>query len=131
MRKEYAIKGIVERFVSVPLGKGTITFHFEGGALDSALSRPAIFSTTNPVEQAIIESLPEFKKGVITLFRTYGEKVKSNENTRDANTFPDVTNIQSARAVLNEMGVPIEALQTKAAVIKQAEEKGVKFPNWK
>ena len=37
MRKEYAIKGIVERFISVPLGKGSITIHFEGGAIDGAV----------------------------------------------------------------------------------------------
>ena len=126
MRKEYAIKGIVERFISVPLGKGSITIHFEGGAIDSSLRRDATFSTTNPVEQAIVERLPEFKKGVIKLVCTIGEpKPVEKEEAPEAK----VKTLQQARLFLMDMGVPMEELQSKAKVLEAAKEKGITFPN--
>ena len=126
MRKEYAIKGIVERFISVPLGKGTITIHFEGGAIDSSIRRDATFSTTNPVEQAIVERLPDFKKGVIKLVRTIGEpKPIEKEEAPEAK----VKTLQQARQFLMDMGVPMEELQSKAKVLEAAKEKGITFPN--
>lgn len=126
MRKEYAIKGIVERFISVPLGKGSIIIHFEGGAIDSALRRDATFSTSNPVEQAIVERLPEFKKGVIKLVRTIGEpKSVEKEDAPEAK----VKTLQQARQFLMDMGVPMEELQSKAKVLEVAKEKGITFPN--
>lgn len=126
MRKEYAIKGIVERFISVPLGKGSIIIHFEGGAIDSALRRDATFSTTNPVEQAIVERLPEFKRGVIKLVRTISEpKPVEKEDAPEAK----VKTLQQARQFLMDMGVPMEEMQSKAKVLEVAKEKGITFPN--
>lgn len=129
MRKEYAIKGVVERFISVPLGKGSVTLHFQGGAIDSALRRDATFSTTNPVEQAIVERLPEFKKGVIRLVRTIGtEPVKVAE----AGVIDDVTTLQQARQYLmDNFEVTIEELQTRANVKEVAAKMNITFPNWK
>ena len=127
MRKEYAIKGVVERFISVPLGKGSVTLHFQGGAIDSALRRDATFSTTNPVEQAIVERLPEFKKGVIKLVRTIGtEPVKVAE----VGVIDEVTTLQQARQYLIEKGVSIEKLQNKADIKACAAEMNITFPNW-
>jgi hypothetical protein len=125
MRKEYAIKGVVERFISVPLGKGTATLHFQGGAIDSALRRDATFSTTNPVEQAIVERLPEYKKGVIKLIRTIGapepaKMLRVNE----------VTTIQQARQYLLDKGVTMDKLQNKADIKACATEMNITFPNW-
>lgn len=129
MRKEYAIKGVVERFISVPLGKGSVTLHFQGGAIDSALRRDATFSTTNPVEQAIVERLPEFKKGVIRLVRTIGtEPVKDAE----AGVIDEVTTLQQARQYLmDNFEVTIEELQTRANVKEAAAKMNIAFPNWK
>lgn len=129
MRKEYAIKGVVERFISVPLGKGSVTLHFQGGAIDSALRRDATFSTTNPVEQAIVERLPEFKKGVIRLVRTIGtEPVKVAE----AGVIDEVTTLQQARQYLmDNFEVTIEELQTRANVKEVAAKMNITFPNWK
>lgn len=130
MRKEYAIKGVVERFISVPLGKGSVTLHFQGGAIDSALRRDATFSTTNPVEQAIVERLPEFKKGVIRLVRTIGmEPAKVAEQ---AGVIDEVTTLQQARQYLmDNFEVTIEELQTRANVKEVAAKMNITFPNWK
>lgn len=130
MLKIYAIKGVVERYICVPFGKGTVTLYFKGGALDSAMSRDATLTTSNLAEQMLIENLPEFKKGVIKI-----QKVIQNDPApvefEPSNAYPDVTNIQSARAVLGAMGVPIEQMQTKAEVLKMAKEKNIAFPNWR
>lgn len=127
MRKEYAIKGVVERFISVPLGKGSVTLHFQGGAIDSALRRDATFSTTNPVEQAIVERLPEFKKGVIRLVRTIGTEPAK---VAEAGVIDEVTTLQQARQYLIEKGVPMEKLQNKADIKACAAEMNITFPNW-
>lgn len=131
MLKIYAIKGVVERYICVPFGKGSATLHFKGGALDSAMSRDATLTTSNLAEQMLIENLPEFKKGVIKIQKVIQNNPKPAEVVETSNAFPDVTNIQSARAVLEGMGVSIERLQTKADVLKQAKEQNVSFPNWK
>ncbi len=128
MRKEYAIKGVVERFISVPLGKGSVTLHFQGGAIDSALRRDATFSTTNPVEQAIVERLPEFKKGVIRLVRTIGT---NPEPEREPKPEDAVNNLQMAKDFLLKQGAAMEELQTKAQVLETARKMGFKFENWK
>lgn len=134
MRKEYAIKGVVERFISVPLGKGSVTLHFQGGAIDSALRRDATFSTTNPVEQAIVERLPEFKKGVIRLVRTIGTEpakvAKPAKVAEQAGVIDEVTTLQQARQYLIEKGVSIEKLQNKADIKACAAEMNITFPNW-
>ena len=129
MLKIYAIKGVVERYICVPFGKGSATLYFKGGALDSAMSRDATLTTSNLAEQMLIENLPEFKKGVIKIQKVIQNTPKPAE-VETLNAFPDVTNIQSARAV-EGMGVSIERLQTKADVLKQAKEQNVSFPNWK
>lgn len=128
MRKEYAIKGVVERFISVPLGKGSVTLHFQGGAIDSALRRDATFSTTNPVEQAIVERLPEFKKGVIRLVRTIG--TEPTKVAEQAGVINEVTTLQQARQYLIEKGVSMEKLQNKADIKACAAEMNITFPNW-
>lgn len=128
-RKIYGINGVVERFVSVRIGKGSATFRFSGGALDSAAFRPAQFSTSNAVEQGIIEKLTEYKRGVIKLLKEIKDE-KELMAPSEMN-FPAVTNLQSARAVLISKGVSIDSMQTKAAVLAVAEELGIQFPNWK
>lgn len=129
MRKEYAIKGVVERFISVPLGKGSVTLHFQGGAIDSALRRDATFSTTNPVEQAIVERLPEFKKGVIRLVRTIGTEPAK---VAEVGVIDEVTTLQQARQYLmDNFEVTIEELQTRANVKEVAAKMNITFPNWK
>ena len=130
MLKIYAIKGVVERYICVPFGKGTVTLYFKGGALDSAMSRDATLTTSNLAEQMLIENLPEFKKGVIKIQKVIQNDPKPAE-FEPSNAYPDVTNIQSARAVLEGMGVSIERLQTKADVLKQAKDQNVSFPNWR
>ena len=46
--------------VPVPCGRATINVTFKDGCLDKKQSRPATYSTGDPVMQAIIENSPQF-----------------------------------------------------------------------
>lgn len=126
--KTYGIVGVVERFVLKKVGPGTVRFRFSGGAIDSSVSRPAQYTTSNVTEQAIIESLPEFKKGVIKVIRTV---VSEDKTEKKGTVLADVTNLQEARKVLMEREVPMAELQTKAAVLQAAKRLDITFPNLK
>lgn len=128
--KKYCIYGFIERYVTARLGKGTISFHFEGGALDSSAVLPATYSTKNPVEQAILENHPDFKNGTIKLKEVLvieePKKVEEKKVTVDS-----VTTFTEAKKYLLENGATVEELQNKAAVYEWAAAHDIVFPNWK
>lgn len=128
--KKYCINGFVERYVTARLGKGTISFHFEGGAMDASAVLPATYTTKNPVEQAILENHPDFKNGTIKLKEVQvieePKKVEEKKVTVDS-----VTTLAEAKKYLLENGATVEELQTKAAVFEWAAKHDIVFPNWK
>lgn len=108
---------------------GYIRCHFEKGAVSGLGYRAAAFTTDKEEVQETIENSDKFKNGLIKLAEVYGDPKPAE--VEPSNTYLDVTNIQSARAVLGAMGVPIEQMQTKAEVLKMAKEKNIAFPNWR
>ena len=126
VKKTYGIYGIVERFLSVRLGGGAITFSFTGGSMDSAAIRPATLTTSNDYEQKIIENHPEFKNGRIKLIK----ENKVNKPEADVTAVESVANIQDARKYLQERGYELKDLASKADVLNVAKEMNVVFPNW-
>ena len=127
--KKYCIYGFVERYVTARLGKGSISFHFEGGVMDAAGVQPAIYSTKSPVEQAILESHPDFKNGIIKLKEVVTIAPKKLEEKKVA--VDSVTTLAEAKKYLLENGATVEELQTKAAVFEWAAKHDIVFPNWK
>ena len=124
---KYGIYGVVERFVSFKLGKATMTITFSGGAIDSAAVRPATYTSRNAFEQKVIESHPDFKSGAIKVLK---EQIVEDTPVVVETPESKVKTMQQARQYLIERGVPVEVLQNKAAVLEQAEKKGINFPNW-
>lgn len=128
--KKYCINGFIERYVTARLGKGTISFHFEGGAMDASAVLPATYTTKNPVEQAILENHPDFKNGTIKLKEVQvieePKKVEEKKVTVDS-----VTTFTEAKKYLLENGATVEELQNKAAVYEWAAAHDIVFPNWK
>lgn len=129
MTKKYIISGYIEYSMVLKGKNGYIRCHFEKGAVSGLGYRAAAFTTDKEEVQETIENSDKFKNGTIKLAEVYGDPKPAEVET--LNAFPDVTNIQSARAVLEGMGVSIERLQTKADVLKQAKEQNISFPNWK
>lgn len=128
--KKYCINGFIERYVTARLGKGTISFHFEGGAMDASAVLPATYTTKNPVEQAILENHPDFKNGTIKLKEVQViEEPKKVEEKKVA--VESVTTFTEAKKYLLENGATVEELQNKAAVYEWAAAHDIVFPNWK
>lgn len=127
---KYGIFGVVERYVAVKAGKATINIQFSGGTLDSSGVTPATFTTKNVFEQKIIENHPEFKKGVIQILSTQVLDDDSKADKKEVSAADGVTNVQQARQYMLAMGVPMEKLQNKAAILEAAKEKEVVFSNW-
>lgn len=129
MTKKYVISGYIEYSMVLKGKNGYIRCHFEKGAVSGLGYRAAAFTTDKEEVQETIENSDKFKNGLIKLAEVYGDPKPAE--VEPSNTYLDVTNIQSARAVLGAMGVPIEQMQTKAEVLKMAKEKNIAFPNWR
>lgn len=145
--------------VPVPCGRATINVTFKDGCLDKKQSRPATYSTGDPVMQAIIENSPQFghriflrdtfdipgtpevktpkvsipSVSVAAEDPTPAEGVSESASTEDstAASYPDVTTFEEAVGVLKGIpGVKVANLRTPASAKKVAALNGVVFPNY-
>lgn len=131
VKKIYAIEGMIEQSVIVPMGGGTVRVEFTGGRISSNGILPATYKTGNPLVQSAIENSDKFKNGTIKLLRVIGEEEKIVVVKEDENVFEDVKNSQEAKAILMEQfGVALSELGNKAAILEKAKELKVVFPNW-
>ena len=151
---------MVNIIVPVPCGRATINVTFKDGCLDKKQSRPATYSTGDPVMQAIIENSPQFghriflrdtfdipgtpevKKtakvsipsvSIPTEDPTPAEGVSESASTEDstAASYPDVTTFEEAVGILKGIpGVKVANLRTPASAKKVAALNGVVFPNY-
>lgn len=125
MRKKYVISGAVE----FSLQAGGYLIRFENGAISGLCTVPASYVTEKKEVQDIIENTAMFKNGRIKIAEVYGEP--EEPVATKVNMVAEVTTMQEARKYLMEQGVPMEALQNKAAVLEQAKVLDITFPNWK
>ena len=145
--------------VPVPCGRATINVTFKDGCLDKKQSRPATYSTGDPVMQAIIENSPQFGHRIFLrdTFDIPGtpevkapraskpsfsvpaedptpvEGVSESASTEDstAASYPDVTTFEEAVGILKGIpGVKVANLRTPASAKKVAALNGVVFPNY-
>lgn len=146
--------------VPVPCGRATINVTFKDGCLDKKQSRPATYSTGDPVMQAIIENSPQFghriflrdtfdipgtpevKKAAKVSIPSVSipaedpvpaEGISESETTENstAASFPDVTTFEEAVGILKGIpGVKVANLRTPASAKKVAALNGVDFPNY-
>ena len=130
--KTYCIYGFIERFVTARLGKGSVSFHFKDGVMDSAGVQPATYITGNAIEQSIIENHREFKNGAIKLKDVrVVEEPKQEAMQEKKITAENVTTLAAAKQFLLENGATVEELQSKAAVFEWAAKNDIVFPNYK
>lgn len=141
MIKTYAIRGQVESVKVFRLGALSARCLFTGGSVNESGIVPAIYSTNNPITQAVIESSKLFKEGIVQLQECIEEEsdlLVTDSETEDEDTskagmdFPEVTNSQAAKAILmaEPYNVPLVELGNKEAVKAKASELGVTFSNW-
>lgn len=153
MTKVYSYPGLTAGIITIPVGRTAIKIEFSKGYFDKKLRKPALYSTSDKVEQQIIENSPLFGKRIF-LYRTYGQpeevveerKVQTSvdapsQTTADAPSqtqvaketteYPEVTTYEDAIAVLKGIdGVKATQLRSRVSAKSVAEVHGIIFPNF-
>ena len=153
MTKVYSYPGLTAGIITIPVGRTAIKIEFSKGYFDKKLRKPALYSTSDKVEQQIIENSPLFGKRIF-LYRTYGQpeevveerKVQApadapSQTTADAPSqapvvketteYPEVTTYEDAIAVLKGIdGVKATQLRSRVSAKSVAEVHGIIFPNF-
>lgn len=95
--KVYGVQGLYEWKPVINVGRATFSPHFEGGTIDKNGVTPARYTSTNKVEQAIIENSSYFKSGRIFLMCESGEDdepTKKNMETESSEKVSESQNLQ-------------------------------------
>lgn len=64
VRKVYAYPGVASAEIQISVGRGFLKVAFAGGYVDKKMGRPAIYATSDPVTQAIIENSDLFGRRI-------------------------------------------------------------------
>ena len=153
MTKVYSYPGLTAGIITIPVGRTAIKIEFSKGYFDKKLRKPALYSTSDKVEQQIIENSPLFGKRIF-LYRTYGQpeevveerKVQTPADVpsqtpadapsqapavKEATEYPEVTTYEDAIAVLKGIeGVKATQLRSRVSAKSVAEVHGIIFPNF-
>ena len=153
MTKVYSYPGLTAGIITIPVGRTAIKIEFSKGYFDKKLRKPALYSTSDKVEQQIIENSPLFGKRIF-LYRTYGQpeevveerKVQTpadapsqtsadapsqTPTVKETTEYPEVTTYEGAIAVLKGIeGVKATQLRSRVSAKSVAEVHGIIFPNF-
>lgn len=134
LRKTYGVPGKIETVMVVKSGNNDVVINFRGGSIVDFARKPASYSTTNPVYQAIIENSAQFKRGEIILLGVIeiGDEKPASKAPADGKVikeYPEITKTQEAIEVLKEYGVDSAEVKTKADAKRFAAENNISFPN--
>lgn len=153
MTKVYSYPGLTAGIITIPVGRTAIKIEFSKGYFDKKLRKPALYSTSDKVEQQIIENSPLFGKRIF-LYRTYGQpeevveerKVQTHADApsqtpadapsqtpvvKETTEYPEVTTYEGAIAVLKGIeGVKATQLRSRVSAKSVAEVHGIIFPNF-
>lgn len=153
MTKVYSYPGLTAGIITIPVGRTAIKIEFSKGYFDKKLRKPALYSTSDKVEQQIIENSPLFGKRIF-LYRTYGQPEEVVEErkiqtpadapsqtsadapsqtpaVKETTEYPEVTTYEGAIAVLKGIdGVKATQLRSRVSAKSVAEVHGIIFPNF-
>ena len=153
MTKVYSYPGLTAGIITIPVGRTAIKIEFSKGYFDKKLRKPALYSTSDKVEQQIIENSPLFGKRIF-LYRTYGQpeevveerKVQTPADApsqapanapsqtpavKETTEYPEVTTYEDAIAILKGIeGVKATQLRFRVSAKSVAEVHGIIFPNF-
>ncbi len=65
MKKTYAVRGLLDYQIDIPVGAARISIPFAGGAFTKYGNLPAQYATTDPAIQQIIENSRPYRQGRI------------------------------------------------------------------
>ncbi len=132
-RKTYGINGLIEYLGTFYAGAAKFSATFTGGTFTGLGMKPAMYSTENPVKQAIIENSPEFKSGRIFLYSQEGESeeavAEESSVVEEAKVMRvEVSDLQAAKDYLvANYGATRGSLKSKQSIIDTAKANGIEF----
>ena len=132
LRKTYGVPGKIETVMVLKAGQNDVVVNFKGGSIVDFARKPASYSTTNPIYQAIIENSAQFKRGEIVLLGTIevgGASHAAAAKKSGVKEYPEVTGTQKAIEVLKSLGADTTSVKTKADAKRIAAELNISFPN--
>ena len=133
--KIYAMPGYTQYSVAIPFlnGASTLRVNFSDAMMDAYNTPMAKAEIKTPIYQEVIEGSALFKSGKIILLREVVEDADvANGDESKKMEYADVKNYQQARGILmRQHGISIDLLQGKEAILREAENANVSFPNLK
>ena len=132
LRKTYGVPGKIETVMVLKAGNNDVVVNFKGGSIVDFARKPASYSTTNTIYQAIIENSAQFKRGEIKLLGTIevgGEHHAAAAKKSGVKEYPEGTGTQKAIEVLKSLGADTTSVKTKADAKRIAAELNISFPN--
>lgn len=136
--KVYGVLGLYEWKPVIKVGRATFSPHFEGGTVDKNGVTPARYTSTNKVEQTIIENSSYFKSGRIFLMCESGEddepSTKSNKETESEEKVSENQNLQpmsfasvndAVAFMMENYGYMRSQLPSKRSIQDAGKEKGL------
>ena len=134
-RKVYRSKYFMHLVLSVRFEGEHKAVSLEGG-MSSPRRVNGAFSTTDPKLQAAIEAHPDFRK-TFELVKTINmNPAPAKKEPEEPVLKPEIyvseaKNAQEARQELNKKyNIPFNSIKNAAAVLKQADELNIEYPNW-
>ena len=142
--KTYGINGLSEWYGKLSVGTISVNVAFTGGTASPSGALPAYMVTKDPITQFVIENSKEYKNGFIHLERTqeipgvHPRMASATKGTSAGNgktepinkIYPEVTKTQDAKEILlNEYGINVDNIRSKAAVHEVAASMHIDFPN--
>lgn len=140
MLKVYGIYGHTTALINFPAGKGGKAFlrcEFTKGRMGGLASRPATYTTSDPIKQSIIESSPLFGKSVklVRFHQTEEDLAAEKEDAGKSSSLtitpvPEVTTLEEAIKYLKANGAKATELTSVEKIKKYIAKKGITFPNF-
>ena len=139
-RKVYAYPGIIAGDILISFGRGYLRIQFEGGYLDRKLNRPAIYATSDPITQAIIEKSDLFGRRIFLKDVTGMEEpvcepaakpAEAAEPKPEGKVYPNVKTWPKVAQILKAIpGVKADEIKNKEDGKRVAERYNYSFPGF-
>ena len=136
-RKKYEVRGMMEWHPEFKVGRTRLQVSFTGGHLCGGACSPAVFETSDPVVQAVIEKSAPFRSGKIRVGAVREEADDMKKPDDKGETVPTVAvtekqfeleyeDIEEVFEFLNHAkGVPLARLSTNESCFEEAKRLGI------
>ena len=123
-KKRYEVRGMMEWHPEFAAGRTRVRVSFTGGHLCGGCVTPAVFETSDPVVQAVIERSEAFSSKRIRL----APGCRPMERGQKAPVKMDFNNLETATEMLHyDKGVPLSQLMDEESCIREGRKLGLEI----